>query len=1076
MKRLLTSILAVIFTVCLAFSLVGCGEKNVTPPSAVNGQDTVMTGLKKTPDNYDATTAIYAALGKLDSYTTYKSQSSGTSTAKKGIVSYTQTTTATAIKHGDEFYADTESHSAFVNFRHEAFAKNNNVAYRVNGKDIKNVVRASYESVYGITPAKLLTGHIYNQNTIVSASYKKVDGGYEYEVALDKNEANAKLAYQMKEFGGLGGYPVFNENTVVTIVIKDDFTPVSATYTSKYTVNVPVLGDMDCTENNTVTFSDFNGDLEIADTAAFNAAMDSTPSEIDPNKPTEKSGLDKIAASLVNLNFRDGVSLTGSIYYNDISVPFKLSGKADLDGLIAGTKKTAEAFDFTLSVGTLDGKIGVIYHDGTFYANLAGKKLAFATDVSAVNELDLDFNDAESIISKLKEVLTVEESETEKDTYIIGLADELDSFICTALTNLGIITADEAGSFDCAVKVYMPDDRINAVYAAIGTSDKELGITATIANELYNIPESFEDYETELAFGTDVTLSLSPSLFGGMAFTVICNLSFVYDTTITDPAKAFKAEAKITLDDMLKQMLGLVPMMMPDAPEWLPLVGTADEILVDYKDGAVYIAFVTEEKAIFVKKIELPEMDFGAQTFAATSSADLSSVATMLPELLEFNYDKENGIIELALQKGTVDIINSLFMSELPDMVFNKLGETGALILAFLDLSNPLAGASLKYDIENGALTLNVDILNVGMDYVYNPNVEYDKSTLITLELKANETLSDFGFDFESALANDEIAAAVRAGISELNGVILTDDNSQKFADVKADYEALTEDQKLLVYNYENLSSYESQAKTAKENVDKFAASEDKKNYTFDNFTDAQKEYFVSAYAEAASAYFAARYESEKASVEEINGLINELDVDVENLSVEELIELIKKVSGIMTKIESLGEQSTVDVEIDKLNAAAENITGKYAEITIAEAEQILAELKEMDKAFGEWSSFNKSVDEMLKFYEDYSEFYAERCEELKNYKAWALIDANYPETSQYCIKVNYYIATGRGFKTGAAKTVIDAINALDATTMTSEELTSAIEKIDSLIEIVEDEKAITNLEKLEQIKASIAA
>lgn len=73
MKKLLTSILAIIFTVCLAFSLVGCGDANVTPPSAVNGADTVMTGLKKPPDSYDANTAVYAALGKLESYTTYKS-------------------------------------------------------------------------------------------------------------------------------------------------------------------------------------------------------------------------------------------------------------------------------------------------------------------------------------------------------------------------------------------------------------------------------------------------------------------------------------------------------------------------------------------------------------------------------------------------------------------------------------------------------------------------------------------------------------------------------------------------------------------------------------------------------------------------------------------------------------------------------------------------------------------------------------------------------------------------------------------------------------------------------------------
>lgn len=1076
MKKLLTSILAIIFTVCLALTLVGCGDANDTPPSAVNGTDTVMTDLKKTPDNYDAKTAIYAALGKLESYTTYKSQSSGTATARKGIVSYTQTTTATNVKHGDEFYTQTDSHSAFVNFRHEAFVKNNNVAYRVNGNEIKNVTRSSYESVYGITPAKLLSGHIYNQNTILSVVGQKVNNGYEYIISLDKNEATAKIAYQMKEFGGLGGYPVFSDNVTVTIVIKEDFTPVSVTYTSKYNVNVPVLGDMECTENNTINFSHYNGTVEIPDTEAFNAAMDSTPSTIDPTKGNEKSGLDKIAASLSILNFRDGVSLTGSISYDDLSVPFKLSGKADVDGLVDGTKKTSEAFDFTLSVLTFDGNMAVTYHDGTFYVNVAGKKLAFSADVSAVDGLELNLNDAGAIVSNLKKVLTVEQSETEKDTYIINPTKGLKDVICAALIKANVITETEAESFSFTVKAYLPDDRISAVYATMSTDEKKLEISATIANELYNVPESFEGYETKVAFGADVNLALSPSLFGGMAFTVNCNLSFAYDTSVSDPAKAFRAEAKITLGDALKSILALVPSMMPDAPSLLALVGNADEMLIDYKDGAIYVAFVADGKAIYVNKVELPETDFGTQTAETYSSDDLSAITALLSELIEFDYDKENNIFTIAFKQNVIDLINSVFMNELPDALFDNLGETGALLLMFLDLSNPIAGVNVKYDAENGALSLNVDMKNVGMDYVYNPNAEYEKNTLLTLGLKGNDEISDFSFDFETALSDDALAAPVREGISELKGVIYTDENAQKFADLKAAYESLTENSKLLVYNYESLSGYENSAKSDKAAVDKFAASKEKKNYAYDNFTDEQKEYFVTAYAEIANSYFEARYEAEKTKVQEINKSINELDTNVENLTADKLIELIKKVSGIMTQVDSLSKQSALEVDTVKLNAAAKTIIDKYAELLKAEAEPLLAELKEMNQAFDEYSSFNKSVDEMIAFYEKYSDFYTERCEDLKDYKAWELMVENHSDVLGCCMKANYYISTGRGFKTGAVKTIIDAIDALDSTTMTTEQLTAAIEKIETLMEIVEDENAITNLKKLEEIKTSMAA
>lgn len=1076
MKKLLTSILAIIFTVCLAFSLVGCGDANVTPPSAVNGADTVMTGLKKPPDSYDANTAVYAALGKLESYTTYKSQSSGTSTARKGIVSYTQTTNAVTIKHGDEYYTDTESHSAFVNFRHEAFAKNNNVAYRVNDGDIKNVLRSSYESVYGITPAKLLTGHIYNQNTIVSVTGQKVNSNYQYAVTLDKNESNAGLSRQMKEFGGLGGYPVFNEDPVVTIVVREDFTPVSATYVSKYTVNVPVLGDMDCFETNTITFSHFNGNVEIPDTEDFNAAMNSTPSVIDPNKTAEKSGLDKIAASLVNLNFRDGITLTGSIFYNDLSVPFKLSGKADVDGLVDGTKKTSEAFDFTLSVITFDGNMSVTYHDGTFYADVAGKKLAFSADVSAVGGLELNLNDAGSIVSALKKVLTVEQSETEKDTYIITPAKELKDVICAALIKAEVITEAEAESFSFTVKAYMPDDKINAVYATMSTNEKKAGLSATIANELYTLPGSFDDYETKLAFGADVSLSLSPSLFGGVDFEVNCNLSFAYDTSVSDPVKAFRAEAKIILGDALKSILALVPSMMPDAPALLALAGSADEMLVDYKDGAIYVAFVADGKAIYVNKVELPETDFATQTAETYSSDDLSTITALLSELIEFDYDKETNIFTIAFKQNVIDLINSVFMNELPDAVFDKLGETGALLLMFLDLSNPLAGVNVQYNVENGALSLNVDMESVGMDYVYNPNAEYEKNILFTLGLKGNDDISDFSFDFETALSDDALAAPVREGISELKGVIYTDENAQKFAYLKAAYESLTENSKLLVYNYESLSGYENSAKSDKAAVDKFAASKEKKNYAYDNFTDEQKEYFVTAYAEIANSYFEARYEEEKTKVQEINKAINELDTVVENLTIEQLIGLIKKVSGIMTKIESLGEQSASDVDTANLNAAAKTIIDKYAELIKAEAEPLLAELKEMNQAFDKQSTFNKTVDEMIAFYEKYSEFYTERCENLEDYKAWKLMTENHSDVLSCCMKVNYYISTGRGFKTGAVKTIIDAIDSLDSATMTTEQLTAAIGKIETLMGIVEDENAITNLKKLEEIKTSVAS
>jgi len=266
------AITAVIIAMLSVMFFADCGTE-VPPPTP--GEDTVITKIKETPDKAAPENAIFAAIGKLKEAKSYKSETVGTTVASKGsIFNYTQNITGRTIKTENGFFVVSNSSSMFVDVLHEAYYKDGKIAYRNDGKEIIQKDKDAYAEIYGVTPDKLLSNHVYNQETIVKAEYAGEENGlYTFTAELDKEAGNALLYKQMKEFGGLKSYPVFTENTVITLVIKENYEPVSLSYTSRYTISIAVLGELTGVESETIAYSEINGEIAVPEEQEFITAL-----------------------------------------------------------------------------------------------------------------------------------------------------------------------------------------------------------------------------------------------------------------------------------------------------------------------------------------------------------------------------------------------------------------------------------------------------------------------------------------------------------------------------------------------------------------------------------------------------------------------------------------------------------------------------------------------------------------------------------------------------------------------------------------------------------------------------------
>ena len=655
-KRIFTIVLCVLAIISFSAFAVGC-NKSETPP-LVAGEDTVVASTKKTAKDLDAETAVFAALGKLESYSTYQTESSGKAVAKKGFINYTQNTKATAYKHGDEYYSDTVSESSFVNVKHEAFRKGEGVAYRISGGDIINTKLSDYIEVYGVTPAKLLSGHVFNQETLVSASLiSSKNGLYTYSLTLEKDGANALLKKQMKMFGNLGGYPAFSSDTKAKLVIKEDLTPVSYSYESNYSISVAVLGNMDCVETNEIKFDNFNGEVKIPDTEKFNAALGTTPSKIESGAGSVRSEAEeKVISALLDLDMENGVSFIGNAGLNGKTLPLKLSVAAKVNEIIDGTISASEAIKGELTVLNNDD-IKIWLADGKAYALIKGEKFAI-TLPDVIPSLVKAIKD-----DGVGQMIKIERSATESGVYEIRLPDYLNDALYPSISASGLGTENGEKDFELFLKLYIPRSRIGNITFKFKTDLLDFETTLNVSEERFTLTKTFEDFDRELSADLSFVKMLPQVL-------ELLDNKLVRTLLKTDFAGGLSASGNLYINDVslpvtagfALDVRGLLFGETPVSEAISFKAAISDKASVIYEKGNLYLSVLGEKYLIPVEN--LPESGAAGSLLTGvvggTQGAESADSGFALPDFSEYFTltEREDGVYDITLASA---ITNKLY-------------------------------------------------------------------------------------------------------------------------------------------------------------------------------------------------------------------------------------------------------------------------------------------------------------------------------------------------------------------------------------------------------------------------------
>ena len=792
-KRIILPLLLAAVMVFAAAAMTACGD-NV--PATVPGQNTYIDDAKNSPADNDAKYVAYAVAGKLRKTGTFTAKVTGKTVAKKGFITYEQTIDNSLVKHGDEFYSSSESSSVFVNMKHEAFVKNSKVAYRNNGEEIKLAEADNYAEVYGVIPGEGLDGHILNDETILDAKYAGEENGlYKFEYVVDKQSGSAALKKQMKEFGGLSELPVFQNNSRLTLTVRKDWTPVSLVTEERYDISIAVLGSMSCSQTLTCEFTDFGAQTTIPDTEAFNTAMDSTPSVVDPGTSDSDPALEGLIGALVESDLAGGVALRGTLGASGLSLPIDIGASVDVEKLGSGNIGDALKLSVATSVAGVDARLWLT--DNKLYINAAGRKFVAALP-------------APSFGGDIGGALTVVATD---DGYRLTLT--------SAELIFGSLAA--GNNIALAVDFYVPAGRVGAVSATLQIGNAEVTADLTLAEKKFTEPQDKSSYADKISQSMRLAVRL-PLTFG---LDVVADLDFSYDLADPDPLSALRADFRIDPMEVsqeggyeLKSALTLISFLAPsmgmELPPIISKIALADEIRVSYVGGGdLYLilskkvtdAATSEEtlKVFYVEKLASGSL-LSATNSAMTADAETGSKPTALSLLSNIMIDSDENGIRIALAGEALAAMQALF-DGLNDTLIAAMGDSGAMFGAMLGLGNKLAGVEFSVTKDESGF---YDRLSLTLSVYKTNNDDPDKPLVgsfleITLDFNGPLTAPIEFPDIDAAAEKMKLAEPITQKIDELSATELTEQNAAAFItevnETEAAYDALAADVKIMVTN-----------------------------------------------------------------------------------------------------------------------------------------------------------------------------------------------------------------------------------------------------------------------------------
>ena len=221
--------------------------------------------------NDDLSNFVPLYMGKLESFSSYRSETHGSTKAKVWFIESTQTIDVLSIK-GDYSYLKNESHGS-VDSVHEAYFHEKKTLVKNLGED-KFTVKTmdEYLAAYGVNPhGHSIEGYSLAGDAINSLIRAEGEGNL-FEISFDPEKATNNVRIQMKAFGELDDYPVFS-SIKITLKIQDDFTPITYQVQAKYKAKKWGM-ESDCHQEYTVTFSAFDASPEAPNLEAIRSEYD----------------------------------------------------------------------------------------------------------------------------------------------------------------------------------------------------------------------------------------------------------------------------------------------------------------------------------------------------------------------------------------------------------------------------------------------------------------------------------------------------------------------------------------------------------------------------------------------------------------------------------------------------------------------------------------------------------------------------------------------------------------------------------------------------------------------------------
>lgn len=1082
-KKVLIWALAVM-TVISLFLFAGCKKGSDKIPEIKSDSDKVITSeVNSLPGESDPKDALYISLGKLSSLNSYRTENKGSavSTIAGGLFNYVQKNDCGMVKSGDKYYTFSNSYSKFVSVKHEAFGKGNNVAYRKNGKEIVNASAIAYKEVYGVLPTKLLSGHVFNDETIKSAELtESANGNYVFKIVLDKEKGNVLLYKQMKEFGKLNGYPVFTDDTVAYLTVKEDYTPVKFSYESKYKVNVSVLGEIPCTEKNEVKFYDINGSVTIPDEAAFDEAVAEKPLAITPSeeKPVDKAS-EKIVAALLKSDIKNGVALTGNLRYNGLEIPVKINAKADIDTILNDDNADiASLIDVKLSLGTYEDVFSVIYHDGKLYLSLGSVKIA--TDVAmggGADGSDDTTGGISSIIGSLdpSSLIQIEEDGA---YYTIRLNDlKIDMAIKTALRQLGLAGDNVDSDYDLNVKLYIPSDRIGTISFGLKTDVIDCGAKFNLSEEEFPLPD-INDYVYEpetIKFGAEADISA----FG---FNVHASAKLSYNV-LKPSAEALKAEVNITLGSSLKNILSLASGISGDIPVWVEKISKADSLNIVVDGSKVMFVALKDGKPSFATEIASSKDEKEDVKYVGDGGTDIGIDFNAFLEFMLSAVERtdEGKAAYWNVKEDKMSVVNA-FWKQVPEMIILKAGKTvGKLFGSYVGKPLASVGAEINAETNSAKIIVTAYDVAVGSGDVFIEGRDYATTELLTVSLQYG-LLDEYTFAWDSETLYNDIVAAKRVidMVETVKNPYLDVAYKERVFEAEDAYAALTADQKVLVYNVSDESYFSDLVKKGNNlftEVESFAKAVDfglirTLNGTYNSFSKEQKAYFEQAYPAEAEKYFAKRTESEKDYTDELISFISNLTVyseaSLKATSGQQISELFAVYAGAYEKYVTLCTASLAKMDAAKFEAETRKVVKAYAEYVIGLSDKAKHEIIVASE---------KSVAELLALYAKYDGFNETYRDGIEKKAIVKLVDEIAPEYASKCYIVDYYLKTNgsyfRKYAVLAIEEEIKTLKSLKASGANAFELAPRFDDVDALLKKTDD-SAVSNLGEYQTLKNDV--